>query len=600
MWVLWRLLPTDWMFWLMKLGYFSFVVVGVVITYFGIIRVGEPAMIYDWVILRIIGLDLGVVFLVDWIRIIFSGVVFLISGCVFLYMVGYIEGDKRILRFGLLVFLFVVSMFFVIISPRFIIILLGWDGLGLVSYCLVVYYGNYKSYNAGMITGVRNRIGDVGLLLAIGVLFMNGRWDFYLVNGDGLIWLIVRIMVIVAGFTRRAQIPFSAWLPAAMAAPTPVSALVHSSTLVTAGVYLFIRFYGVLGGVWWLILVVLYGGVLTLFMAGLRAVFEMDIRKIVALSTLRQLGIIIVSVGVGNVNLAFFHLICHAIFKALLFLCVGKMIDLYGGTQDVRYLGGIMKGSPITYVCFNIANFSLCGFPFMAGFYSKDLILESYGRLCLNVVCFIFILVGVMFTCFYTARLSWYRIIVFYNGGIFFRDDERIRYILPISTLAIGGVLGGSFFFWLGVSVQDLDIRSFGLLRVLPVLVLILGVLGSIVLVGFEIRIKNRGSIRDFWIRIWFIPSIRVELAGGPFYAGGRYLRLVDEGWGEIIGGYGVYRVIRNWSGGLLRMQVGLFSLILTFIIIWVVMVVWLIDFCLNSLIRVWLWRCQGDKIVFK
>lgn len=164
-----------------------------------------------------------------------------------------------------------------------------------------------------------------------------------------------------------------------MAAPTPVSALVHSSTLVTAGVYLLIRFYGVLGLFWWVVMVIVYGGVLTIFIAGMVANFEIDMRRIIALSTLSQLGLIIISVGLGNIYLAFFHLVVHAIFKALLFLCGGKMIHIFGGEQDLRHMGGIVVGLPVRSVSLNVANFSLCGMPFISGFYSKDLILEMRG-----------------------------------------------------------------------------------------------------------------------------------------------------------------------------------------------------------------------------
>lgn len=143
---------------------------------------------------------------------------------------------------------------------------------------------------------------------------------------------------------------------------------------------------------------------MTLFIAGLSANFEQDIKKIIALSTLSQLGVIIVSIGAGNVGLAFFHLICHAIFKALLFLCGGKLIHSFGGQQDVRFMGGRIMGLPLRCVSLNVANFSLCGLPFIAGFYSKDLVLERWGWGGLNYLCVILVVVGTLLTCVYTAR----------------------------------------------------------------------------------------------------------------------------------------------------------------------------------------------------
>lgn len=185
---------------------------------------------------------------------------------------------------------------------------------------------------------------------------------------------IVSGLVILAAITKRAQIPFSAWLPAAMAAPTPVSALVHSSTLVTAGVYLLIRFSEVIG----VNMFLMYVSVFTIILSGVGANFEIDLKKIIALSTLSQLGVIIITLSLGLVELTFFHLISHALFKSLLFLCAGAYIHRYGDIQDIRFLGGVGKIFPLTSFLFIGCSLSLCGFPFLSGFYSKDLILESY------------------------------------------------------------------------------------------------------------------------------------------------------------------------------------------------------------------------------
>ncbi|MBV8802688.1 MAG: NADH dehydrogenase subunit 5, partial [Gammaproteobacteria bacterium] len=186
---------------------------------------------------------------------------------------------------------------------------------------------------------------------------------------------MITALVILAGITKRAQIPFSAWLPAAIAAPTPVSALVHSSTLVTAGVYIIIRFRPALqqSGLWVLLFFI---STITMFIAGLGANYEFDLKKIIALSTLRQLGVIIIILSLGIPVLAFFHLLTHAIFKALLFLCAGAVIHRSVDWQDIRKLGGVITVIPLTSACFNRANMALCGLPFLAGFYSRDLILE--------------------------------------------------------------------------------------------------------------------------------------------------------------------------------------------------------------------------------
>ena len=287
------------------------------------------------------------------------------------------SGDNNVNRFIYLVLAFVISMAMLILRPNLIRILLGWDGLGLVSYALVIYYQNEKRANAGILTVMSNRIGDVAILLSIGLIIKHGGWNFvlyshYLRDSDRL---VLKVLMIVAAITKRAQIPFSAWLPAAMAAPTPVSALVHSSTLVTAGVYLIIRFSpSLLGSKVSVALLII--SCLTMFMSGLGANFEYDLKKIIALSTLRQLGVILRILSLGFSVLAFFHLLTHALFKALLFMCAGVVIHNVTEFQDIRYIGSLCSKIPLTRTCINLANLALCGTPFLAGFYSKDLILE--------------------------------------------------------------------------------------------------------------------------------------------------------------------------------------------------------------------------------
>lgn len=318
--------------------------------------------------------------------------VFLISRIVVFYRDEYIHEEKFKQRFFILVYLFILSMILLIIRPNLIRILLGWDGLGLISYCLVIYYQNVKSYNAGILTILSNRIGDVALLIAIAWILNYGGWNFIFYIDFKYLDLEIKIIIffiLLSALTKRAQIPFSSWLPAAMAAPTPVSALVHSSTLVTAGVYLLIRFNTLLINNIFNQYLLLIGG-LTMFIAGLGANFEFDLKKIIALSTLSQLGLIIIILSLGYRELAFFHLLTHAIFKSLLFLSAGSIIHNIINSQDIRLMGGLILNIPFTRRFLIIANLSLCGIPFLAGFYSKDLILEIGSYSYLNLIIFFF------------------------------------------------------------------------------------------------------------------------------------------------------------------------------------------------------------------
>jgi len=383
------------------------IMLGATSVYIGsIYYYGREFIFLEWEILSLGSSSIIMTLIFDWIRLRFIGLVIIISSMVIFYRTFYMLGDKFFVRFILLVYLFVISIVFLILRPNIIRILLGWDGLGLVSYCLVIYYQNRKSANAGMITILSNRIGDVAILLSIAWLLNFGSWNFFYFQFIFKLdeRLIVLILVIIAALTKRAQIPFSAWLPAAIAAPTPVSALVHSSTLVTAGVYLLIRFNYALGIREFLFFI----GTLTIFISGLGANFETDLKKIIALSTLRQLGLIIITLGLGLYEYAFFHLLTHAIFKSLLFLCAGVFIHSMGDLQDIRIIGGLIISCPATSFYFISSSIALCGFPFLSGFYSKDIILELFFLSKINMFMILIIFIATIFTLSYSVRLIYY------------------------------------------------------------------------------------------------------------------------------------------------------------------------------------------------
>lgn len=300
----------------------------------------EGSVVVEWMLVSG-GMEVSFPVVVDGFSLLFSFVVIVISFLVVVFRTRYMDGEENLSRFIWLVMLFVLSMNFLIFVPRVIGVILGWDGLGLISFLLVIYYQNRKSLGAGLVTAFINRVGDALLLLRVSLLRCVGHWYFWGIGNFGGLWVVI-LFVILLSTTKSAQFPFSYWLPAAISAPTPVSALVHSSTLVTAGVYLIIRVVrgvGVYGGSGslWLLIVSLF----TIFMAGVRACFEVDMKKIVALSTLSQLGVIMFSLSLGCYALAFFHLVSHALFKALLFVGVGCVIHNHSDCQDFRMIGGL-------------------------------------------------------------------------------------------------------------------------------------------------------------------------------------------------------------------------------------------------------------------
>jgi len=254
--------------------------------------------------------------------------------------------------------------------------------------------------------------------------------------------LPILVLVILAAITKSAQIPFSAWLPAAIAAPTPVSSLVHSSTLVTAGVYLLVRFHEVLSINKFLMLI----SVLTIFMSGVGANLEIDLKKIIALSTLSQLGVIMRIISLGFYELAYFHLITHALFKSLLFLCAGVYIHAIGDIQDIRSISGVGKITPVTRVFFLGCSLSLCGFPFLAGFYSKDLILEMYFIRDINFLVYPMLVIRTIITVSYSLRLVYYIYVKNLGSTILLGSSEEPIINYPIAVLFFISIIIGSFF----------------------------------------------------------------------------------------------------------------------------------------------------------
>lgn len=318
----------------------------------------------------------------------------------------YILLEKYNWRFHLLLISFVRAMVILVFRANFARILLGWDGLGLTSYFLVVFYQNSKSNKAGLVTALTNRVGDCFLLVSLSLRVSLNSWRYSLwgEGGQRIILIQISVLVIVAACTKRAQVPFSAWLPAAIAAPTPVSSLVHSSTLVTAGVYLLCRFHLRLHSTTTpLFLLVL--GLITALGAGLCALVETDIKKIIALSTLSQLGIIIIGIGLRQVKLALFHLVVHAFFKALIFISIGNLIHISGDFQDLRRVSVTVQTSPLTYIIFFCSVVRLSGIPFFSGFFSKDLLLEETFLIEINFFIYITLYLTAVLTLLYSLRL---------------------------------------------------------------------------------------------------------------------------------------------------------------------------------------------------
>nr|YP_009378648.1 NADH dehydrogenase subunit 5 [Anastrepha fraterculus]ARH56145.1 NADH dehydrogenase subunit 5 [Anastrepha fraterculus]WCB98002.1 NADH dehydrogenase subunit 5 [Anastrepha fraterculus] len=512
-------------------------------------------MFIEWEVVSFNSCSIVMTFLFDWMSLLFMSFVLLISSLVIYYSKEYMGGDVNINRFIMLVLMFVLSMMLLIISPNLISILLGWDGLGLVSYCLVIYFQNVKSYNAGMLTALSNRIGDVAFLLAIAWMLNYGSWNyiFYLETMKNSIEMeIIGGLIMLAAMTKSAQIPFSSWLPAAMAAPTPVSALVHSSTLVTAGIYLLIRFNILLCDSWMGQVLLLLSG-LTMFMAGLGANFEYDLKKIIALSTLSQLGLMMSILSMGFYKLAFFHLLSHALFKALLFMCAGAIIHNMNNSQDIRLMGGLGIYMPLTSGCFNVANLALCGMPFLAGFYSKDLILEIVSLSYINMFSFFLYFFSTGLTVCYSFRLVYYSMTGELNcGSLNMLSDEGWIMLRGMSGLLIMSIIGGSMLSWLIFPTPYMICLPI-YLKLLTLFVCIsgglLGYLISNVSLFYFNKSLNNYLVSYFSGSMWFMPYISTYgVINPPLVLGSVVYKSFDQGWSEFMGGQNLYNKLVEYS----------------------------------------------------
>nr|YP_009185873.1 NADH dehydrogenase subunit 5 [Margarinotus merdarius]ALO70679.1 NADH deshydrogenase subunit 5 [Margarinotus merdarius] len=483
--------------------------------------------------------------LLDWMSLVFMSFVLYISSMVIYYSEEYMHGDLNLNRFIMLICLFVASMMFLIISPNLISILIGWDGLGLVSYCLVIYYQNVKSFNAGMITALSNRIGDVALLMSIAWMLNYGSWNylFYLDSSENSL-KIISALVILAAMTKSAQIPFSSWLPAAMAAPTPVSSLVHSSTLVTAGVYLLIRFSPSFTPSMSFFL--LFISSLTMLMSGIAANFEFDLKKIIALSTLSQLGLMMGILSVGLSDLAFFHLLTHALFKALLFMCAGVVIHNLADCQDIRYMGGIGGVMPLTSTLLNVSNLALCGFPFLAGFYSKDLILESFSMGISNFFIYLIFYVATGLTVSYSIRLVYYTMVGDPNLlAVHSLSESGTKMIKGMFGLFFLVIIGGSVFSWVLLPTPSFINLPFTL-KVMTIVVILSGAhLGyecAKFRIGYTPLSFDSLSMSQFLASMWNLPFLSTfSVNYYPVYVGGLTYKCIDQGWSEYLGPQGLF-----------------------------------------------------------
>jgi NADH-quinone oxidoreductase subunit L len=378
--------------------------------------------IYQWLTSGGVSFEVG--FLIDSLTVLMMLVVTFVSLMVHIYTIGYMEEDAGYQRFFSYISLFTFSMLMLVMANNFMQLFFGWEAVGLVSYLLIgFWYTRDTAIYANLKAFLVNRVGDLGFLLGIGlVLMVFGTLDYATVFANaashandiapipGVYWNMMTaicILLFIGAMGKSAQFPLHVWLPDSMEGPTPISALIHAATMVTAGIFMVARMSPLFElSDTALSFVMVIGAITALFM-GFLGIIQNDIKRVVAYSTLSQLGYMTTALGASAYSAAIFHLMTHAFFKALLFLAAGSVIMAMHHDQDIRNMGGLRKYMPITWITFLIGSLSLIGTPFLSGFYSKDSIIEAveYSGLAVSGVVYVALLIGVFVTAFYSFRL---------------------------------------------------------------------------------------------------------------------------------------------------------------------------------------------------
>ena len=384
--------------------------------------------------------------------------VLIVSSLVHLYSIGYMSHDPHNQRFFSYLSLFTFMMIILVTADNFLVMFVGWEGVGVCSYLLVSFWFTRIAANQSSISAfLTNRVGDCFLTIGMfAILWSYGNLDYSTVFSlspyySESVIIIIGICLLIGAMAKSSQVGLHVWLPMAMEGPTPVSALIHAATMVTAGVYLLIRVSPLIEYSSLVLLLCLWLGAITTVFSSLIGLFQQDIKKVIAYSTMSQLGMMVIAIGLSSYNIALFHLVNHAFYKGLLFLGAGAVIHAVADNQDFRKYGGLISYLPLTYSVMFIASLSLVAFPFMTGFYSKDFIIESaFGKYYISSIAVYYIAsIGAMFTTLYSVKVLYLTFLSNPNGPIVnykqahAAHEGDIYMSLPLIILAVFSIFFG-------------------------------------------------------------------------------------------------------------------------------------------------------------
>lgn len=525
--------------------------------------------------------------------------VLIVSSLVHVYSIGYMSHDPHNQRFFSYLSLFTFMMIILVTANNLLLMFVGWEGVGICSYLLVCFWFTRVAANQSSLSAfLTNRVGDAFLTVGMfAVLWVFGNIDYSTVFSlapyiNENIITIIGICLVIGAMAKSSQVGLHVWLPLAMEGPTPVSALIHAATMVTAGVYLLMRTSPLIEYSSTVLMLCLWLGAITTVFSSLVGLFQQDIKKVIAYSTMSQLGMMVIAVGLSSYNIALFHLVNHAFYKALLFLGAGAVIHAVADNQDFRRYGGLKPFLPLTYSVILIASLSLVAFPFMTGFYSKDFILESaYGQFYFSSIVVYFIAtIGAMFTTLYSVKVLYLTFLSNPNGPIVnykHAHESDIFMSSPLIILAIFSIFFGyitkDIFIGLGTGffednalfihplheiMLDTEFAVPTLFKLLPLMLTIsLSILAILLseffpktLIYFKFSRLGYNTFSLFNQRFFVEMFYNKYITNVILDLGGQTTKVVDKGSVELLGPYGLETGLLNLSKSISKLDTGVIT----------------------------------------